>query len=198
MNIPPSRKGIAHSEETKKRISESCKKRGIGKWMLGKKRSEESKRKGSKNSARYWLGKKRPRSKEWQEKIAITHRGVPRPDMIGKIANWTKGKTGKNHPCWIENKKSPLYKAIRQMYKYREWRFAIFTRDNFLCILCGMKGVYLEADHYPVRFIDLINKFHIKTLDEAAVCKELWNISNGRTLCTLCHRKTPTWGKRKN
>lgn len=65
--IPPSRKGIPHSEETKKRISESCKARGIGKWMIGKNHTEETKAKIKKNNAKYWLGKTAQLHAHWKD-----------------------------------------------------------------------------------------------------------------------------------
>lgn len=42
---PPSRKGIRHSEEYKKELSKIASEKGFGKWMTGKKRSEETKKK---------------------------------------------------------------------------------------------------------------------------------------------------------
>jgi len=124
-------------------------------------------------------------------------KGKKRPEISGKN-NPNGGKFGKDHPCYKENKKHPLYKAIRETFKYRQWRSDVFTRDDFTCVLCGVSKVYLEADHYPKRFIDIIREYRIKTLEEALNCEELWNINNGRTLCLLCHRKTDTWGRRKD
>ena len=37
---------------------------------------------------------------------------------------------------------------------------------------------------------DVISENKIKTFEEAINCKELWDITNGRTLCITCHRKT--------
>ena len=107
------------------------------------------------------------------------------------------GKFGKNHPCYKENKKHLFHKIIRETFKYRQWRSDIFTRDNFTCILCGNKNIYLEVDHYPKRFIDILKENNIKTLEEALNCEELWNINNGRTLCNKCHLQTDTWGRKK-
>jgi len=127
-----------------------------------------------------------------------------RPPHAGKSAPWAKGKNntnfgkvGKDHPRWRENKQRPFLKTIRELFKYRQWRSDIFTRDNFTCVFCGEKGIELNADHFPKRFIDIVNDYKIKTIDEANLCEELWNINNGRTLCVKCHRKTDTWGKQK-
>jgi 5-methylcytosine-specific restriction endonuclease McrA len=107
--------------------------------------------------------------------------------------NW--GKFGKNHPCYKEDKKHKFHKLIRETFKYRQWRSDVFTRDNFTCQKCLEKGCYLEAHHIK-RFIDIIEEYNIKTLDEALNCEELWNINNGITLCNKCHRNTDTWGRR--
>lgn len=56
-----------HSDETKRKISKTCKKKGIGKWMTGRKLSEETKAKVSKNNARYWLGKTGKEHAHWKE-----------------------------------------------------------------------------------------------------------------------------------
>lgn|SRR3990167_686552 len=138
-------------------------------------------------------------SEETKRKIGESQKWRKRPDFSVwlKTNNPNKGKFGKNHPCYKENKKRPFYKSIRETYKYRQWRSDIFTRDEFTCVLCEIRGWHLEADHYPKRFIDIINEYKIKTLDEALNCEELWNLNNGRTLCNQCHRKTDTWGKKK-
>lgn len=68
---------------------------------------------------------------------------------------------------------------IRNSIEYREWRRAIFKRDNFTCQICGQVGGKLNADH--------IKPF--------ATHHELrFELSNGRTLCVPCHKNTDTFG----
>jgi len=42
--------------------------------------------------------------------------------------------------------------------------------------------------HCNKRFIDIIRDNNIKSLDQALLCSELWDLSNGITLCTKCHK----------
>ena len=148
-------------------------------WNKGIKYSEEQKSKlntsGLRLGASYLVGKKRL-------------------DMIGD-KNPHYGKFGKAHPCWRNVKKHAFHKLIRELFKYRQWRSDVFTRDDFTCVLCGVRGCYLEADHFPKRFIEIIIEYNIDTLDKAVACEELWNINNGRTLCKNCHN--PTKGRYK-
>lgn len=68
---------------------------------------------------------------------------------------------------------------IRESLEYDDWRRKVFERDLYTCQLCGEIGGRLEADHikpfslYPDLRFDL---------------------SNGRTLCKICHKKTDTYG----
>ena len=122
--------------------------------------------------------------------------GKKRPDMTGRNnPNWKM--FGREHPKWTDFKKSPFYKSIRQLSKYVEWRKVIFERDNYSCRLCGKSKCYIEADHYPKRFIDIIIDNDIQNIEDAIKCAELWDVGNGRTLCSPCHRQTITWGRRK-
>ena len=63
--------------------------------------------------------------------------------------------------------------------KDRDWRSAIFLRDNYTCRKCGMQGGRLQAHHIK----------SWKTHPELR-----WDIGNGETLCLACHRKTDTYG----
>jgi 5-methylcytosine-specific restriction endonuclease McrA len=61
----------------------------------------------------------------------------------------------------------------------REWRKAVFERDEYTCIICKQKGGKLNADH--------IKPF--KAFPELR-----YDINNGRTLCIECHKKTDSYG----
>lgn len=68
---------------------------------------------------------------------------------------------------------------IRNSAAYREWRKAVFERDNYQCVICKDKrGGNLQADH----------------IKQFAFYPELrLELSNGRTLCIDCHKKTETY-----
>lgn len=69
----------------------------------------------------------------------------------------------------------------RQDYRYANWRKAVYDRDDYTCQICKKRGGKLNADH----------------IQPWAQFPELrFELSNGRTLCLSCHRKTPTWGRR--
>lgn len=83
---------------------------------------------------------------------------------------------------------TPLAKAIRESFKYREWVIAVFERDDYTCQQCKIRGGYLEAHHIKL-FSTILKENKITTLQEAFDCKELWNINNGMTLHHDCHKK---------
>lgn len=84
--------------------------------------------------------------------------------------------------------------AIRNSPQYKMWREEVFARDKFTCLWClDAKGGNLEADHIKP-FMLIIKQHEVKTVAEAMMCKELWEIANGRTLCKRCHKTTDTWG----
>ena len=61
----------------------------------------------------------------------------------------------------------------RISYQYRKWRENVLARDNYLCTKCGSKN-NLEAHHIE-KFSECENK--------------RYELHNGITLCTQCHRK---------
>lgn len=63
---------------------------------------------------------------------------------------------------------------VRRSAEYKEWRKAVFERDNYTCQLCGVRGVRLNAHHKKP-----FATFHNLRTD----------INNGITLCERCHRK---------
>ena len=111
------------------------------------------------------------------------NKGLPAPWSKGeRNTNWEK--YGSDHPKWTG--RTALTKSIRFCPKYKVWRSSIFKRDDWTCKICGKRGGYLEADHYPTRFATILNKYKIQTYKQAIQCKALWR-ATGRTVCSKCH-----------
>lgn len=72
---------------------------------------------------------------------------------------------------------SKEHDLIRNSAEYKNWRTAVFVRDERKCVLCGNSGE--------------INAHHIKAF--ASFPELRFEISNGQTLCIPCHKKTPTY-----
>lgn len=83
-----------------------------------------------------------------------------------KNRSWKGGITSKNQ-------------KLRNSREYRQWRSSVFRSDNWTCQDCGIRGVYLNADHIkPWCYFPELR----------------FELSNGRTLCKDCHKKTDTFG----
>lgn len=98
----------------------------------------------------------------------------------------SKNWIGKDSPGYV-NGNCSLYHSIRNCSKYKEWRNAVFERDNYTCRMCkDSRGGNLNA-HHIVFFSEILNKSSIKNFDDADECELLWNIDNGITYCKSCH-----------
>ena len=101
-----------------------------------------------------------------------------------------KGKIPKNawkpgplHPHWNPNRTD--YRE-RYIIQYKEWRRAVLRRDNYTCQICGYRGRK-----------GLRRELHVDHILPFATHPELrTDLSNGRTLCVVCHHETETWGKK--
>lgn len=100
-------------------------------------------------------------------------------------ARRAKRCVGDKNPNWAGGV-TPVARRIRKSEGYKNWRTAVFKRDNFICQECGTGGK--------------LHAHHIKTF--AAFPELRFEISNGQTLCVPCHKKTPSYlrhcGKEKN
>jgi hypothetical protein len=192
-NFPPSRKGIRSTAEHRRKISESLK---GNTWNRGRTHSEASSLLKKQNSARHWLGKKRPPiSEAHKEALRTKNKGhFVSEKTRERMKTLTKGKFGKDHPCWVEDKVETFHASIRNHRKYREWRDFVRTRDKLTCVLCKSSEGRLDVDHIK-RFADIIRNHNVQTLAQALSCLELWDTNNGRVLCYKCHLKTDTWGR---
>lgn len=171
----PSRSSAKHTERTKEK--QSLIKNGSLNPMFGRRRPEHSMFMSN-------LRKGIVFSEETRIKMSKA--------KIGKFV-------GRENPRWLspEQRKSPLYKQIRDCVKMQEWRKAIFQRDGYICQCCSKRGGTLNADHIK-QFALILKENSIKTLEQAFECAELWQQDNGRTLCSECHRKTETFARKVN
>lgn len=108
--------------------------------------------------------------KTWRENLSKAHMGIKRPDLCGTShPNWKGGTTSKRQ-------------LLCHTREYKDWRMAVFTRDNYTCQWCSVRGGKLHADH--IKPVSLFPEL-------------VFELRNGRTLCMSCHRKTSSWGGTK-
>lgn len=103
------------------------------------------------------------------------------PNVVKKVVA-TKKRLGigvrENHWRWKGGISSENSK-IRGSVEYKQWRKAVFERDNYTCQKCGARSckgnyVYITA-HHKKQF----SEYPELRLD----------VSNGETLCIDCHSK---------
>lgn len=150
----------------------------------------------------FWLGKKKPKglaektsksikklwkNPEYRKRMSNAHITKGKPlckDCGKKLVNYAAifcklhVKKGSRSPSW-KGGVSTANHIIRNSIEYRLWRIAVFTRDDYTCQKCNIKGGELNADH--IKPFSLYPELRLA-------------IDNGRTLCVSCHRQTDTWG----
>ena len=182
------------TEEHKKKLSKSKKelylkeperKIIISKQQIGKKLSEETRRKMSESRK----GKKH--SEEWKRNIGLTNSRSLRgyKHTIQSRLKMSKAKNG--HKVSEETREkiskskrrsdgiSKEHRLLRALTKWKEWRLIIFSRDNYTCQHCFKRGIQLHPHHIiPIKECIKLNKR-----------EEIFNPNNGITLCVECHLK---------
>lgn len=73
-------------------------------------------------------------------------------------------------------------KRNRNSHEYREWKKAVFERDNYTCRKCGKRG-------------GILNAHHIKSW--AYYPNFRFSVDNGITLCERCHKQVHRKGNFK-
>lgn len=108
---------------------------------LGKKRSDETKRKIS--IAKTGV-KRGPLSNEQKKKIGDFFRGKKLSLELRR--KMSEVKMGDKNPGW-KGGMEPESKAIRKRIEYRLWRESVFKRDNWTCQKTGQRGGRLHPHH---------------------------------------------------
>lgn len=88
-------------------------------------------------------------------------------------------QSGKGNPNW----KGGISPRPLNSRRYREWRKAVFERDDYKCVKCGYSGGRI------------LNAHHKK--DWSMFPELRYNVSNGETLCINCHKLTKSFGRKK-
>lgn len=167
------------SEETRR------KRRG-NKYRYGKHHSEESKRKISESlkGNKYALGHKnclgRKLSIETRQKISEAL--IRKKNSLGrKHTEETKRKlseySGERNSRW-KGGITPLRQKILNSVEYRNWRKAVFERDNYTCQMCGQRGGKLQPHH---------------TKSFSKYPELRFEVNNGIVLCIDCHKLTDSY-----
>ena len=175
--------GKKHTKNTKLKISLA---------MKGKKHTKETKEKMSKNSAKYWAGKKRPSpTKETRTKMSIARKGKKRPEISGKNHhNWKGGTDIENWKKLKEKWRKINYERILHLNK--RWRASrrgaigshtlgewenLKSQYNWTCPCCGKEEPKIK-----------LTEDHIIPLSKGGSD----NIENIQPLCRSCNSKKHT------
>jgi len=111
--------------EWRRKMKEIAQEKGFGKWMKGKKISQEVREKIRK-TMKGWNGQKYHFTSE------------------NPLRYWL-GKRGKNTAHWKGG--LDFIKNIRNSLEYKLWRDSIFKKDNWTCWHCLKRGGTLCAHH---------------------------------------------------
>ena len=149
-------------------VVKCCSKECYYKSKIGINVSKETKIKMSKSHGKpTWLNGQIP----WNR----GKKGLQKAWNKNKICNWR----GKNHWNW-QGGKTVISKKIKNSIEYREWRKSVLKRDNYTCLECS-SNYNLEVHH----------------IKEFCKYKKLrFDVDNGKTLCSKCHRETDNYGGR--
>jgi len=110
-------------------------------------------------------------SPETCKKISDSHKGLKKPWAAETGRRAAAKQVGPNHWNW-KGGVSRAYKTGYYSIEYKRWRREVFKRDNYTCQQCGDKG-YVQPHHI----------LHFSKHKE-----QRFDINNGVTLCTCCHK----------
>lgn len=127
------------------------------KWNLGKKHSEESKRKMSeaKKGNQHTLGKHWKASEKGKENMSKAHMGQKKSPNAYKFPNgenhwaWKDGRSkNKKYRSWIKNSRNRKKRNAEGFHTFEEWE-NLKEKFNFTCLVCSKKEpeIQLTEDH---------------------------------------------------
>ena len=178
--IIPWIKGKHHSEKSSHKMSLS---------RIGKKLSPESIQKRTETRRRLYLEGKLVGGMKGKHQSEEAKKKIGEASKNRRMSDITRKKiSGKNSYLWKGGITS-LHDYIRNSLQYKRWVCSCMIRDNWTCIICKKRGGDLHA-HHIVLFSDILKEHNIRTKSQARLCKELWDINNGITLCEECHKLT--------
>jgi hypothetical protein len=166
---PPSRLGVPNSEEQKQKISETLKRKGH-KPVPQYGDDNPSKRLDVRAKISAALTGK-PLSEEHKQSLSRNHRKTNPPGFSKKHSLSMRERVANFLYPWV-NGNTPEAIKVRNSTDYSKWRTAVFERDNYTCQGCKQRGGRLNA-HHKKSFA----KHPELRLD----------VSNGITLCKSCH-----------
>lgn len=172
------------TQERKDHIRRIALEKWFGKRMIGRKMPEDQKKK-IRDKLKWkpftgthcnWVWRKHTeeakqkmsKAAKWKVISEVTRKKISDKLKWDKSYLWKWWLTEKNH-------------HLRHCIEYREWRLSVFRRDKFICQECkrSWKWIVLNADHI---------------LPFSKYPEHRFELSNWRTLCVECHRKTDTYG----
>ena len=186
----PNPKDPKKLQEYRERMRQIALSRGYGKWMKGRKPTDETKKKRAAS-----LKKKfnTPEMKAKLSKVAkdngygkwMEGRFAP---GVSKANKRRKGKTykelyGKRWKEEVRKRRDSNRRRWKGKHKkqrdrhngearYKTWRNKVYRRDDYTCQLCGLRGGELNAHHVK---------------PWATYPKLRYRVSNGITYCKSCH-----------
>ena len=125
-----------------------------------------------------------PKSRQSNKKRSVSQKEwcAKNQDLVQARAMKIRGE---QHYKW-KGGISKLNQSIRRMTEYRKWAKSVRKRDGS-CIECGATSD-LEANH-KIPLAELIELHCIRSREDARNCPQLWEESNGETMCESCHYK---------
>jgi len=122
--------GFKHSVETRRKMSESAKKRGPNPVTIETRRKMSESAKGKKLTF------------ETRRKIAEANKRRSPPSLVTR-RKMSEAQKGTKHWRW----KGGVTPRNRHSIEYSEWRRRVFKRDNYTCQKCGERDSDFHVHH---------------------------------------------------